>query len=34
MGENIQFTPGKYKTKAKGHNSVLDMLVTFSDSAI
>ena len=34
MGENIQFTPGKYKTKAKGHNSALDMLVTFSDSAI
>lgn len=34
MGENIQFTPGEYKTKAKGHNSALDMLVTFSDSAI
>ncbi|MCY3047669.1 FAD-dependent oxidoreductase [Aerococcus urinae] len=34
MGENIQFTPGEYKTKAKGHNSALDMLVTFSESAI
>ena len=34
MGKDLVFTPGQYKVSAKGHNSDLPMVVTFSKDKI
>ncbi|MGT2948140.1 FAD-dependent oxidoreductase [Streptococcus devriesei] len=34
MGKSLEFKPGDYNVIAKGHNSSLPMVVTFSDSKI